>query len=45
MSTVGINELTVSKYIREQENQYQIMDKISLKVISPRFEQSESQRH
>lgn len=37
VSTVGINELTVAKYIREQEKQDQIMDKISLKEYETPF--------
>lgn len=37
VSTVGINELTVAKYIREQEKQDQIMDKISLKEYENHF--------
>ena len=37
VSTVGINELTVAKYIREQEKQDQIMDKISLKEYENPF--------
>ena len=37
VSTGGINELTVAKYIREQEKQDQIMDKISLKEYENHF--------
>lgn len=37
VSTVGINKLTVAKYIREQEKQDQIMDKISLKEYENPF--------
>lgn len=37
VSTVGINELTVAKNIREQEKQDQIMDKISLKEYENPF--------
>lgn len=37
VSTVGINELTVVKYRREQEKQDQIMDKISLKEYENPF--------
>lgn len=37
VSTVGINELTVVKYRREQEKQDQIMDKISLKEYENHF--------
>lgn len=37
VSTVGINESTVAKYIREQENQDQISDKISLKEYENPF--------
>ena len=37
VSTVGINELTVAKYITEQEKQDQIMDKISLKEYENHF--------
>lgn len=29
MSTVGLNEATIPKYIREQEKHDQIMDKIT----------------
>jgi putative transposase len=31
VSTVGLNEATIAKYIREQEKQDQMMDKITTK--------------
>lgn len=41
VSTVGLNTVTIQKYIREQEKEDQIMDKLKTKNI--RLEQSESQ--
>ena len=31
MSTVGLNEATIAKYVREQEKHDQMMDKITTK--------------
>lgn len=35
--TVGLNEETIAKYIREQEKQDQIMDKITTKELEDPF--------
>lgn len=40
VSTVGLNEATIAKYIREQEKQDQIMDKISGKELENPFRDS-----
>jgi len=37
VSTVGLNEATIAKYIREQENHDQIMDKITTKELENPF--------
>ena len=37
VSTVGLNEATIAKYIREQDHQDQIMDKITTKELSDPF--------
>ena len=37
VSTVGLNEATIAKYIREQEKQDQMMDKISTKELGNPF--------
>ena len=37
VSTVGLNEATIKKYIREQEKQDQIMDKITTKELENPF--------
>ena len=36
-STVGLNEATIKKYIREQEKADQMMDKISVKELEDSF--------
>ena len=36
-STVGLNEATIKKYIREQEKADQMMDKISVKEMEDPF--------
>lgn len=37
VSTVGLNEATIAKYIREQDKQDQIMDRISTKELENPF--------
>ncbi|KUK51949.1 MAG: hypothetical protein XD78_2299 [Desulfotomaculum sp. 46_296] len=37
VSTVGFNEKTIAKYIREQDTHDQIMDKISTKELENPF--------
>ena len=37
VSTVGLNEATIAKYIREQEKNDQIMDKITIKELENPF--------
>jgi putative transposase len=37
VSTVGLNEATIAKYIREQEKHDQIMDKVSAKELEDPF--------
>jgi len=37
VSTVGLNEATIKKYIREQEKADQMMDKISVKELEAPF--------
>lgn len=37
VSTVGLNEKTIAKYIPEQENQDQVMDKITTKELENPF--------
>lgn len=37
VSTVGLNEKTIAKYIREQEKQDQVMDKITTKELENPF--------
>lgn len=37
VSTVGLNEATIAKYIREQEKDDQIMDKITTKELKNPF--------
>ena len=40
VSTVGLNEATIAKYIREQEKHDQMMDKISKKELEDPFRDS-----
>ena len=40
VSTVGLNEATIAKYIREQEKHDQMMDKISTKELENPFRDS-----
>lgn len=40
VSTVGLNAVAVQKYIREQEKQDQIEDKLSIKEYEDSFEDS-----
>jgi putative transposase len=37
VSTVGLNEATIAKYVREQEKHDQMMDKISTKAYEDPF--------
>ena len=37
VSTVGLNETTIAKYIREQDKQDQMMDRISTKELDNPF--------
>ena len=37
VSTVGLNEATIAKYIREQEKADQMIDKISVKELEDPF--------
>ena len=37
VTTVGLNEQTIKKYIREQENSDRITDKVSLKELEDPF--------
>lgn len=37
MSTVGLNEATIAKYIREKDKHDQIMDKITTKELEDPF--------
>ena len=37
VSTVGLNEQTIAKYIREQENSDRIIDKVSVKELEDPF--------
>ena len=37
VSTVGLNEKTIAKYVREQEKQDQIMDKMTIKELENPF--------
>ena len=37
VSTVGLNEATIKKYIREQETADQIVDKVSVKELENPF--------
>ena len=37
VSTVGLNEATIAKYIREQDKHDQIMDKITTKELGDPF--------
>lgn len=37
VSTVGLNEATIKKYIREQENSDKIIDKVSVKELEDPF--------
>jgi putative transposase len=37
VSTVGLNEATIAKYVREQEKQDQMMDRISTKEAEDPF--------
>jgi putative transposase len=41
VSTVGLNEASVKKYIREQENADRIIDKVSVKELEDPFMGSE----
>lgn len=40
VSTVGLNEATIAKYIREQDKHDQMMDKISKKELEDPFRDS-----
>ena len=40
VSTVGLNEATIKKYIREQEKHDQIIDKVSVKELEDPFRDS-----
>ena len=37
VSTVGLNEATIAKYVREQETQDQVIDKVSVKELEDPF--------
>ena len=37
VSTVGLNEATIAKYVREQETHDQMMDKVSVKELEDPF--------
>ena len=37
VSTVGLNEATIAKYVREQETHDQMMDKVSVKELADSF--------
>ena len=37
MSTVGLNEATIAKYVREQEKHNQMMDRITTKEAEDPF--------
>lgn len=37
VSTVGLNEATIAKYVREQQTNDQIMDKVSVKELEDPF--------
>jgi putative transposase len=41
MSAVGLNEVSIIKYIREQENAERIIDKVSVKELEDPFKGSE----
>ena len=43
VSTVGLNEASIIKYIREQENAERIIDKVSVKEMEDSFIGSELQ--
>ena len=40
VSTVGLNEATIKKYIKEQEKEYQIIDKLKTKEHVDHFKDS-----
>ena len=40
VSTVGLNEATIKKYVREQQNHEQMIDKVSIKEIEDPFRDS-----
>ena len=42
MSTVGLNDTTIAKYIREQEQHDQAIDKLSVKEYADPFKTKES---
>ena len=44
MSTVGLNDQTVAKYIREQEQHDIVMDKLSVKEYKDPFEKKRNPR-
>lgn len=44
MSTVGLNEATVAKYIREQEAHDQAMDKLSVKEYEDPFSEKRNNK-
>ena len=44
VSTVGLNDQTVAKYIREQEQHDIVMDKLSVKEYKDPFEKKESEK-
>lgn len=37
VSTVGLNEATIAKYVREQQTYDQIIDKVSVKEVEDPF--------
>lgn len=44
VSTVGLNEATVAKYIREQETHDQAIDKLSVKKYEDPFSDNRSKK-
>ena len=44
MNTVGLNDATVAKYIREQERHDIVMDKLSVKEYQDPFEDKEIEK-
>ena len=45
MSTVGLNTATIQKYIREQEKQDQIEDKLNTKEYEDPFKGNKQSNH